>query len=116
MRELLIKWLREGVALQPGEELYIPVDNQTSQTDFYNLLRKELTVMRQLDSEAVKLRIFTTFKDRQFWVVIKKITVTPLVAYRKGLNGTVERVNITNDKDKLRIVRLKEADNAKKTA
>ena len=113
MRELLIKWLREGLALKSGEELYIPADNKTAQNDFYQALRRELHILRQIQpEEASKLRISTTFKDGSFWVVIKKIALTPLVAFKKDTDGVVSRVEIVNDKNKLRIAKLKEASNA----
>lgn len=116
MRELLIKWLREAMELQSGEELYIPADSKLSQEDMYGLLRKELTVLKSIEpEEAVKIRISTTFKDKNFWVVMKKVTVTPLVAFKKDIDGTVSRVAISNDKDKLRMEKLKELDHAKKT-
>jgi hypothetical protein len=117
MRELLIKWLNEGIAMQSGEELYIPTDSAAYQKDLYNLLRKELCILRSIDAEnAAKLRIYTVYKDRQFWVVIKKINVTPLVAFKKTAEGVISRVTISNEKEKQRLVRLKEADHVKKTS
>lgn len=108
MRELLIKWLREALELETGEELYIPADNKQAQQDFYSALRKELNVMKSIDTEeAAKLRIFTTYRDSQFWVVIKKIAITPLVAYKKDTEGKISRVKLSNDKDKERLERLR---------
>lgn len=110
MRELLIKWLREGMALQSGEELYIPADSKIAQNDFYQALRRELHILRQIQPEdAAKLRISTTYKDVQFWVVIKKIALTPLVAFKKCNDGTVSRVEISNEKNN-RIYKLMEAE------
>ena len=110
MRELLIKWIREAMAMQSGEELYIPADSKQASDDFYGLLRKELNILRTIEpEEAAKLRASTAFKDSQFWVVIKKIAVTPLVAFKKDVEGTVSRVTISNDKEVQRIQRLKEA-------
>lgn len=114
MRELLIKWLQEGLKLGSGEELYIPADSKLAQQDFYQAIRKELIVLRSIQPEAAsKLRISTTYKDGQFWVVIKKIALTPLVAFKKNNEGTVSRVEISNERDKLRIATLKETDNVK---
>ena len=110
MRELLIKWLREALELETGEELYIPADNKQAQQDFYAALRKELTVMKSIDTEeASKLRIFTTYRDSQFWVVLKKIVITPLVAYKKDAQGNVSRVKLSNNKDKERIEKLRQS-------
>lgn len=117
MRELIIKWLREGLKLESGEEIYIPTDSKPNQSDMYNLLRKELAVMRQIDvSDASKLRISTTYKDSQFWVVIKKISLTPLVAFKKDIDGTVSRLTLTHDKHQERLQMLKEADHGKAAA
>jgi hypothetical protein len=108
MRELLIKWLREGLALQSGEEIYIPADNKTNQGDLYNMLRRELSILRNIDAEgAAKLRISTTFKDGAFWVVLKKISVTPLIAFKKNNDGEVSRITITNTSEQDRITKLK---------
>jgi TusA-related sulfurtransferase len=113
MRELIIKWLREAMQLSSGEELFIPADSKTAQDDMYSYMRKELNILKNIEpEEAVKLRISTTFRDKGFWVVIKKISVTPLVAFKKDVNGEVSRVSISNDKDQLRLARLKEADHA----
>lgn len=108
MRELLIQWLRKAMEMKSGEELYIPCDTKVSQADFYSLLRKELGILRNIDStEAVKLRVYTTYKDGQFWVVLKKIAVTPLVAFKKDIEGTISRVHISNTKDQERLEMLK---------
>lgn len=112
MRDLLIKWLNEGMALQTGEELYIPSDNAVSQKDFYNAIRKELNILRNINTvEAAKLRIFNTYKDGKFWTVVKKISITPLVAFKKNSDGVVSRVEIVNEKDKLKRQKLMEAQN-----
>ena len=114
MRELLIKWLQEGLALKSEEELYIPADSKANQADLYNLLRRELGILRQVDAEnAAKLRISTVYKDRQFWIILKKISLTPLVAFKKDAEGTVTRVTISNERDKRRLERLKGEDHAK---
>ena len=108
MRELLIKWLYEGLELETGEELYIPADSKVNQQDIYQLLRKELNVLRNIDAEkAAKLRISTNYKDGQHWIVLKKISVTPLVAFKKDRDGNVSRVSIRNEKDMERIKLLK---------
>lgn len=112
MRELIIKWLYEAMELETGEELYIPADNEANQKDLYSMLRKELGILRQLQAEnAAKLRIYPQFKDMNHWVVIKKISVTPLVAFKKSTDGKVSRVHITNDKEQARINKFKEAAN-----
>lgn len=98
MREILIKWLHEGLKLETGEEIYLPVDSEPEQRSTYKNLRKELDILKCIDPvNAVKLRISTSYKDSKMWVVIKKISVTPLVAFKKGING-VERVKIEHKK------------------
>lgn len=109
MRTLIVQWLHEGLKMNTGEELYIPCDNEQSQKDNYQLFRKELNTLRAVSpTEAAKLRVFSTFKDTQFWVVIKKISVTPLVAFKKSADG-VSRVTISNDRDAQRLANLKGA-------
>jgi len=114
MRDILVKWIQQGLVLKTGEELYIPCDNKVAQGDFYNSLRKELNVYRNIDpEESAKLRVSSSYKDRQFWVVIKKIALTPLTAFKKSNDGEVSRVTIQNTKEQQRLERLKEADHVK---
>lgn len=95
--------------LTTGEELFIPTDSQTAQKDTYSLFRKELEILRHIEpEESAKIRIYTTYKDGKFWVGLKKVAITPLVAFKKDVNGTVSRLSITNDRETDRIKMLKE--------
>ena len=110
MREIVIGWLQKGCSLSTGEELYIPTDSANSQKDMYKDFRRELEVLKRIDpEESVKLRISTTYRDGGFWVVIKKIAITPLVAFIKSADG-VRKVSIDYEKQKTRIAKLMEAD------
>jgi len=112
MREIIIKWLREATQLNTGEELYIPTDNQTAQKDTYGLFRKELEILRRIEpEESAKIRIYTTYRDGKFWVGLKKVSITPLVAFKKDADGTVSRISITNERETDRIKMLKEKHN-----
>lgn len=98
MRTLIIKWLHEALKLQTGEEIYIPADNKDTQKDLYKMFRRELDTLREIDPEgAAKIRVGTAFKDMKMWVMLRKVSVTPLVAFKKSASG-VERVSITNDR------------------
>lgn len=106
MRDLLVQWLYKALEMDTGEELYIPSDNKDNQKEMYKQFRRELDTMRKLDPEnAAKIRVSTTYKDTKFWVVLKKVSVTPLTAYKKGANG-IERVQIVNERDALRREKL----------
>ena len=111
-RRLALKWLdsvNEG--LQPGEELLLPAKDKKDVKQQQILFLKELRILSTIDPIASsQLQITTRFKDHRFWLVIKKISFSPLIAFKKGRNGEVERVIITDSSERRRKLLLMKAD------
>ena len=108
---LLVEWLEEAKILKVGEEILFPVQNAEEQKRFSKELKRELKVLSAIDPvEASKLESHIYFKNSKHWVSLKKTAGTPLVAFKKGTNGSVERVRIHLKGKELRAIKLMKKD------
>ena len=106
-RALVIKYLKEAVDLEYGEELYIPAESKNDQMHLLKTLIQEIRVLERIDPlTASSLIIHGAFKSHRLWVVLKKVVSSPTTAFRKGTGGEVERVNFDFDSERSRRIRL----------
>lgn len=107
MKDILTEWIQQGVRLQTGEELYIPTAHKHEQKDFFRDLRGALKTYKEIDPVGgSQIRIFLTYKDKLYWVVMKKVNVSPLIGWKKGVDGRLTRV-LVQSRETDRIERLK---------
>ena len=111
-RRLAQKWLQSaGSGLSIGEELLLPAKNKQDVKEKLRLFSGELRLLAKIDSLASsELQIGTRFKDHRFWLVIKKVSFSPLIAFRKGKNGEVERILMKDSSERRRRLLLMQAD------
>jgi len=106
MRNLIIKWLHEALALKPGEELYLPVDTKAAQKQLHKDFKKEIEILKEIDPlEGSRIHAIPTYKDNRFWLMLKKHETSPLVAFKRGNDGT-ERVTVASGAERKRRIRL----------
>lgn len=111
-RELIVKWLHKTInELTPGEEYLFPAETKADQKAKRKQFEEELAILEEIDPiTASQMQVSTTFKDYRYWVVIKKRTFSPLVAFKKSKNGVITRMSITDDFDKNRRILLMKED------
>ena len=111
-RRLAQKWLQSVIdELSRGEELLLPAKNKQDVREKLRLFSSELRILTKIDPiPASELQIATRFKDHRFWLVVKKISFSPLIAFKKGRNGEVERVLIEDSSERRRRLLLMKAD------
>ena len=111
-RRLAQKWLQSVIdELSKGEELLLPAKNKQDVKEKQRLFVDELRVLTKIDPiSASELQVATRFKDHRFWLVVKKVAFSPLIAFKKGRNGEVERVIITDSSERRRKLLLMKAD------
>lgn len=108
---LYIEWLEKAKTLQAQEELLFPAASAEEQKQLTRILRKELKNMQMIDPvEASSIEVHKKFKDYKHWVTLKKIAGTPLIAFKKGVDGKIERVAITLTGREKRLLKLMKAD------
>lgn len=106
------KWLQSVVeGLSIGEELLLPALSNKDAKEKLSLFSKELRVLNKIDPTASsELQITTRFKDHRFWLVVKKVAYSPLIGFKKGKNGEVERVLINDSSERRRRLLLMRED------
>ena len=111
-REIVIKWLHKASEeLVTGEEMLFPAETNPDQKDKRKAFIRELRIFSKIDPiAAAELQITARFRDHRFWIVIKKIAFSPLIAFKKGRNGKVIRIIIEDDAEKLRRIGLMKED------
>ena len=111
-RRLAQKWLQNVIdELSKGEELLLPAKNKQDVKEKQRLFVDELRVLTKIDPiSASELQITTRFKDHRFWLVIKKVSFSPLIAFKKRNDGEVERVLIEDSSERRRKLLLMKAD------
>lgn len=111
-KELTQQWLQTAVdQLSKGEELLLPAKSKQDVREKLRLFSKELRILTKIDLiSASELQVATRFKDHRFWLVIKKVSFSPLIAFKKGKNGEVERILIEDSSERRRRLLLMKED------
>lgn len=111
-RRLAQKWLQSVIdKLSLGEELLLPAKNKQDVKEKLRLFSSELRVLTKIDSvSASELQITTRFQDHRFWLVVKKVAFSPLIAFKKGKNGEVKRILMYDSSERRRRLLLMKAD------
>lgn len=99
MRNIVIEWLHKASDMAVGSEIYLPVVSKADQKSLHRTFIRERNVLAEIDAEAASgIHIYTVFKDAKFWVVLKRVSNSPLIGFMKE-GDTVTRVNIIDVKN-----------------
>lgn len=111
-QEIIIRWLQKASEeMEAGEIMLFPADTRQDQKDKKKLFLKELKILAKVDPVAAsQLQITAKFEDHRLWIVIKKIAFSPLIAFKKNIDGSVERIVIEDNSEKLRRLSLMKSD------
>lgn len=107
------KWLQSTIEnLSTGEELLLPALSNRDAKEKLILFSRELKLLAKVDPTASsELQITTRFKDHRFWLVVKKVSYSPFIGFKKGKDGEVERVLVDDSSEKRRRLLLMREDN-----
>ena len=101
------RWLAKVIALPPGVELYLLVEDKKEQTTRGKAFRELLAKMDRFDPIlASRISIKPTIRDRKMWLVLSLKEDTPLVGYTKNALGEVEEVSVEFDPERPRVIKL----------
>lgn len=107
------KWLQSVIEnLATGEELLLPALSNRDAKEKLILFSRELKLLAKVDPTASsELQIATRFKDHRFWLIIKKVSYSPFIGFKKGKDGEVKRVLVDDSSEKRRRLLLMREDN-----
>ena len=111
-RQVIVKWLHKAIEELPtGEEMLFPAETKPDQKAKRKMFTDELIILNKIDPVAAsELKVTGRFRDHRYWIVIKKIAFSPYIAFKKDVNGNVERVVLDDDTEKLRRLSLMKED------
>lgn len=106
------KWLQSVIEnLATGEELLLPALSNRDAKEKLILFSRELKLLAKVDPTASSgLQITTRFKDHRFWLVVKKVSYSPFIGFKKGKDGEVKRVLMSDASEKRRRILLMKED------
>ena len=112
VRQLVVRWLQKSIEeLKVGEEMTFPASSKSDLKGKKRMFQSELTGLQKIDPiTASEFQVTTRFKDHRYWVVVKRVAFSPLIAFKKGIDGDVTRVTIEDNSEKLRRLSLMKKD------
>jgi len=94
-KEIRVKWLHEVLSYMTGEEIYLPCEGKREMKALYKRFVADLRELEEIDPlEGTKIHISISFKDMKHWVVLRKVAASPLVAYKKDVEGAISKVRL----------------------
>lgn len=110
-REIAIKWIHKLLELETGEELFLHVHSKQDQKNQLKLYKKELDILEKINPVAASsVHIYPIYKDKRFWVVLRKVATSPMIAFKKDSEGNIQRVVLDEHSDELRRLKLMRKD------
>jgi len=74
MRDIAIEWLHRAQSLSPGQEIYLPCQSKDDQKKLWKMFGKEHKILAEIDPVmASNIFPYLTFKDKKFWLVLKRV-------------------------------------------
>ena len=106
-RELILKWLDQALAQDLHTKIFIPAEFKDDVRKLKTAFMKEVEVLYQIDPErASTLLVGYTRKDQRWWIVIERVIGNVLVGFVKLPDGTVKRIQVTDDSERERRIAL----------
>ena len=112
---LAYQWFQQAQELKSEEEIFIPVSSRMEQKALVKDIKKVILEYSSVDKVQAS-RIDTTgmYKDGQLWVRIFIKATSPLVGFKKGSDGKMERIVLQDQAERTRQVKLMLDDNIPK--
>ena len=112
---LAYQWFQQAQGLKSGEEIFIPVSSRMEQKALVKDIKKVILEYSSVDKvQASRIDTTGVYKDGQLWVRIFIKATSPLVGFKKGSDGKMERIVLQDQAERTRQVKLMLDDNIPK--
>lgn len=104
---LAYSWVEQAILLNIDEEIYIPVSNKGEQKSLCREINKAIKQYSIVDrAMASRIEAISTFKDGQLWIKLSLKKTSPLVGFKKLKDGSIKRVTLPEEEDRIRKIKL----------
>lgn len=108
-------WFEKAKLLNPGQSIFVSCSSSKEQTVVARSLRKLKEIYMDVDTqEAMSIQIGTMTKEGKLFVFLKKIMATPTIGYLRDTTGELSKIDITQEIDRKRMIKLMLRDGLKK--
>lgn len=112
---LAYQWFQQALELKSEEEIFIPVSSRAEQKTLVRDIKKVILEYSSIDKvQASRIDTTGVYKDGQLWVRIFIKATSPLVGFKKGSDGKMERIILQDQSERNRQVKLMLDDNIPK--
>ena len=112
---LAYQWFTQALELKSEEEIFIPVSSRMEQKALAKDIKKVILEYSSVDKvQASRIDTIGVFKDGKIWVKLFVKVTSPLVGFKKGSDGKMERIVLQDQAERIRQVKLMLDDNIPK--
>jgi len=109
-KEIIRLWLEKAYDIEPGESIYLAAETRALARFLCTEIRGELRIMAEIEPlKASKLSVGTMISDGMYWACIKRSFGSPLVGFKKTMDGGSVRMTL-EDPERRRRLNLMKAD------
>lgn len=104
---LAYSWFQQAQELKSEEEIFIPVSSRVEQKALVKDIKKVILEYSNIDKiQASRIDVNGVFKDGKIWVKIFIKITSPLVGFKKGSDGKMERIVLQDEEERKRQIKL----------
>jgi hypothetical protein len=109
---LAYSWFQQSLELKSEEEIFIPVSSRMEQKALVKDIKKVIQEYSAVDKvQASRIDVSGIFKDSKIWVKLSIKVTSPLVGFKKGSDGKMERIVLQDAAERKKMVVLMLDDN-----
>ncbi len=104
---LAYSWFQQALELESEEEIFVPVSSRTEQKILVRDIKKVIAEYSARDKvQASRIDARGVFQDGKIWVKLFVKVTSPLVGFKKGSNGKMERIVLQDKEARKRQIEL----------
>ncbi len=104
---LAYAWFQQALELKSEEEIFIPVSSRVEQKTLVKDIKKVIIEYSARDKiQASRIDTRGVFQDGKMWVKLFVKVTSPLVGFKKGSDGKMERLVLQDEEARKRQIEL----------
>ena len=104
---LAYSWFQQALELKDEEEIFIPVSSRMEQKALVRDIKKVILEYSIVDKvQASRIDVSGVFQEGKMWIKLFIKITSPLVGFKRGSNGKMERIVLQDEGERKRQIKL----------
>ncbi len=104
---LAYSWFQQALELKSEEEIFIPVSSRMEQKTLTKDIKKVILEYSAVDKvQASRIDVKGVFQNSKIWVKLSIKITSPLVGFKKGSDGKMERIVLQDEGERKKQIKL----------